>query len=68
MVFNFENMHLYFFQNNHPKQLYHAVGHINLYDMNGEICGSILVNAPKCFLDEENKELIALEVGLEVEE
>lgn len=61
MKIEFNNLSFYPLNDN-TKELYHAIGHIDLYNHQGEIKGTIMVDVPKCFYDEYNQELIALEV------
>ena len=60
MRIEFNNLSFYPFDGN-AKGLYHAIGYINLYDREGAIKGTIMIDVPKCFYDEYNQELIALE-------
>lgn len=68
MNIDFKNVTLYPL-NIAGKQKYRAVGHIDLYNMEHEIAGSIIVDVPQCEYDEINQMLIALDcVTKEVDE
>lgn len=58
-----DNLKLYLFDN--TQQLYHAVGHVSLYNMEGKIVGTIMIDIPRCYFDEYNQKLIGLQFNEE---
>lgn len=42
-------------------QMYRAIGHINLYDAEEKIAGTIMVDIPKCHYEEIEQMLIAID-------
>lgn len=59
MKLNFKNLELYPLTLIKPKQ-YHAFGTIDLYDENGKKSASVFFDVPKCYYDENTKELISI--------
>lgn len=58
-----DNLKLYLLDN--TQQLYHAVGHVSLYNMEGKIAGTIMIDIPRCCFDEYNQKLIGLQFNEE---
>lgn len=54
-----DNLKLYLLDD--TQQLYHAVGHISLYNMEEKIVGTIMIDIPRCCFDEYNQKLIELQ-------
>lgn len=51
---------LKFYPVNNFNKVYRAVGHIDLYNVKGEIEGTFMIDIPRCIYDISNNELIGL--------